>query len=110
MERWTADGLEAERAAGRRAYLEFLRRPSMSAGLYTLAAGASDGQSPHTEDEVYLVLFGRARFASGDKTIDVAAGDTIFVPAREPHRFHDIIEELRVRVVFAPAEYSLQDG
>lgn len=108
MERWTADALEAERERGGRPYMEFLREASMSAGLYTLAAGASDGQSPHTEDEVYVVLSGRARFTSGGETIDVSTGDTIFVPALEGHRFHDIAEEIRLLVVFAPAEYGLQ--
>jgi hypothetical protein len=33
-------------------YLEFIRKPPISVGLYLLAAGAIDGQSPHTEDEI----------------------------------------------------------
>lgn len=41
-------------------YLEFLRVPSLSAGLYMLAAGAADTQEPHTEDEIYYVISGRA--------------------------------------------------
>jgi mannose-6-phosphate isomerase-like protein (cupin superfamily) len=87
-------------------YLEFLRVESMSAGLYVVAAGATDEQQPHTEDEVYVVLAGRSRFTAGDVTRDVEPGDTIFVPANVPHRFHDISEELRLVVVFAPPEYS----
>lgn len=109
MRPWTLEALETERRRGGWPYLEFLRRASMSAGLYTLGVGATNGQSPHTEDEVYVVLSGRASFTSGGETIDVSTGDTIFVPAREEHRFHDITEELMVVVVFAPAEYSLQD-
>ena len=41
-----------------RPYLEFVRTESMSIGLYVLPAGATDGQKPHTEDEVYVVLSG----------------------------------------------------
>jgi mannose-6-phosphate isomerase-like protein (cupin superfamily) len=91
-------------------YHEFLREPSMSIGLYVLPAGGVDGQSPHTEDEAYVVLAGRSRFTAGDQTRDVEPGDTIFVPAGMPHRFHDITDELRLIVVFAPPEGSLAPG
>ena len=40
-------------------YREFLRVPDLSAGLYVLEAGATDPQSPHTEDELYYVVAGR---------------------------------------------------
>ena len=42
-------------------YLEFLRAPSLSAGIYVLDAGATDTQTPHHEDEVYYVASGRAK-------------------------------------------------
>ncbi|MFN8621828.1 MAG: cupin domain-containing protein [Chloroflexota bacterium] len=99
--------LAAAQAASGAPYLEFLRQPSMSIGLYVLPAGATDGQSPHTEDEAYVVLAGRSRFTAGDETRAVAPGDTIFVPAGVPHRFHDITDELRLIVLFAPPEGSL---
>ena len=76
----------------------------MSAGLYVLPAGGVDGQSPHAEDEIYVVMAGRSRFTSAGQQIDVAPGDTIFVPAHEEHRFHDIAEELSLIVCFAPPE------
>jgi mannose-6-phosphate isomerase-like protein (cupin superfamily) len=97
--------LELRQAAGE-PYLEFLREPSLSAGVYVLPVGATDHQRPHAEDEVYVVLGGRSRFTAGDETRDVAPGDTIYVPAGVPHRFHDIGEELQLIVVFAPPEYS----
>jgi quercetin dioxygenase-like cupin family protein len=104
MKSWTPEGLEELRLASSRAYLEFLREPSMSAGLYTLAAGGVDGQSPHNEDEIYIVMAGRSRFTAGEETRDAAPGDVIFVAAHVPHRFHDITEELRIIVLFAPPE------
>ena len=100
----------ATAAAPGERYHEFLRQPSMSIGLYVLPAGGVDGQSPHTEDEAYVVLAGRSRFTAGDEMRDVTPGDTIFVPAGVPHRFHDITEELRLIVVFAPPEGSLAPG
>jgi len=91
---------------GAKAYVEFLRTGSLSAGVYRLPAGAVDGQSPHTEEEIYFVTAGRARFASGDRDTAVRTGDVVFVPAGEAHRFHSIEEDLEVLVFFAPAEGS----
>jgi hypothetical protein len=34
-------------------YLEILRVPALSMGVYTLPAGSQDPQQPHSEDEVY---------------------------------------------------------
>jgi mannose-6-phosphate isomerase-like protein (cupin superfamily) len=90
--------------------VEFLREESMSGGLYVLAAGATDGQSPHTEDEIYVVLSGVGRFTAADEIREVAPGDVIFVPALVPHHFHDVSEELRLVVLFAPPEYSAGSG
>ncbi len=87
-----------------RPYHEFIRSTSMSVGLYVLDAGAIDGQSPHREDEIYVVLAGRSRFTAGDEVRDVQPGDVIYVHAGVPHRFHDIAEQLQLIVVFAPPE------
>jgi mannose-6-phosphate isomerase-like protein (cupin superfamily) len=42
-------------------YLEFLRVPSLSAGIYVLDTGATDPQTPHHDDEVYYVASGWRR-------------------------------------------------
>jgi mannose-6-phosphate isomerase-like protein (cupin superfamily) len=93
-------------AAQQRAYHEFLRVPSMSLGLYQLKAGGVDGQSPHTEDEAYYVVSGRATIEVEGEDRPVRAGALIYVPAHARHRFKDIIEDLTLLVFFAPAEYS----
>jgi mannose-6-phosphate isomerase-like protein (cupin superfamily) len=98
-----SDLLEARGRSDKR-YLEFLRVPAMSAGVYVLAAGATDPQKPHHEDEMYYVVRGRARMRSGDEDQAVQEGSVIFVPAKVEHRFYDITEELVVLVFFAPAE------
>jgi mannose-6-phosphate isomerase-like protein (cupin superfamily) len=85
-------------------YEEHLRRPDLSIGTYSLRAGAVDTQTPHAEDEIYVVTSGRARFTGGGQTIEVGAGSVFFVPAEEEHRFHDITEDLAVLVFFGPAE------
>lgn len=98
------DDVRSARISAGRLYEEFLRTPSMSAGLYELAAGGTDPQQPHTEDELYHVTAGRATFECDGERRTVGPGDTIFVAARAPHRFIDITEDLVVLVVFAPAE------
>jgi mannose-6-phosphate isomerase-like protein (cupin superfamily) len=87
-------------------YLEFLRVPSLSAGLYMLAAGAVDMQEPHTEDEVYHVISGRGFIRVDQESRPVEAGSLVFVKANVEHRFHTITEDLKVLVIFAPAEYT----
>ena len=87
-------------------YLEFLRVPSLSVGLYVLQAGASDPQQPHTEDEVYHVVSGRGHIRVGAEDRAVRAGTVMFVEAGVDHRFYDIEEDLTVLVFFAPAEGS----
>lgn len=87
-----------------RRYHEFLRVPAMSAGLYVLQVDAPDGQSPHKEDEIYYVIRGQAKMKLGREELDLRAGDVIFVEKNLEHRFFDIVEELVLLVVFAPAE------
>jgi len=104
MKVFRLDDLDAERAANQGAYLRFLRERTMSAGLYALEAGATDTQQPHGQDEIYLVVSGRASITVGEETTAVARGSVIYVPAGAPHRFHHITEDLRVMVVFSPPE------
>jgi mannose-6-phosphate isomerase-like protein (cupin superfamily) len=87
-------------------YLEFLRVPSLSVGLYVLPAGAEDPQQPHTEDEVYHVVSGTGRIQVGAEDRAVEAGTIVFVEAGVDHRFHSMGEDLTVLVFFAPAEGS----
>ncbi|MFN8475491.1 MAG: cupin domain-containing protein [Anaerolineae bacterium] len=98
--------LAAQREAAGRLYLEFLRVPTMSLGLYVLPAGGVDPQQPHSEDEVYYVARGRGMIHVGGEDRPVSAGSIVFVAAGVDHRFHSIEEELAILVFFAPAEYS----
>jgi mannose-6-phosphate isomerase-like protein (cupin superfamily) len=98
------DELARARSEKGKLYLEFLRVPAMSAGVYVLPAGASDPQKPHHEDELYYIVRGRGRMQTGSDHVEVVAGSVIFVEAELEHRFYDIEEELAVLVFFAPAE------
>ncbi len=88
-------------------YHEFIRSDHLSAGLYCLAAGSSDPQQPHTEDEIYYVIKGVASIRVGDEDRPVQEGSTIFVARDVEHRFHSITEDLSILVIFAPPRRSL---
>ena len=110
MDAFELKDLLAQREAARVPYLEFLHVPDLSVGLYVLAAGEPDRQRPHTEDEVYYVVSGRAKVTVGDEVRDVGPGSIIFVAAAVPHTFHDIREDLVLFVAFGPAEGSRAAG
>jgi mannose-6-phosphate isomerase-like protein (cupin superfamily) len=101
---WKAFELEREienqRATGR-PYREFLRVPALSCGIYTLPKGAKDLQSPHDEDEVYLVVRGKGRVRVGGEEREVGPGSLLYVRATSAHSFFEIEEEITLLVFFA---------
>jgi len=68
MQRFDITRMCSERGLRETPYLEFLRVPAMSAGLYRLPVGALDRQQPHYEDEVYYILKGRGMIQVGDES------------------------------------------
>lgn len=100
-----AELIDARGTSGR-LYHEFIRTHDLSVGIYELSAGAIDPQGPHTEDEVYYVVSGRALISVGAEERPVGPGSVVFVAADVVHRFHDIAEDLVILVFFGPAEYT----
>jgi mannose-6-phosphate isomerase-like protein (cupin superfamily) len=109
VDKYTVSDLSAARQQSGKLYHEFLRVPAMSAGLYELAAGATDPQQPHTEDELYYIVRGKGQIRVGEEDAPVEAGSLIFVAVNVEHRFHSITADLSIVVFFAPAEYTLKD-
>ena len=89
-------------------WVERFRVPDLSVGTYSIPAGGTDDQTPHDEDEIYVVVGGRAILNSDGATAAVQAGSVIYVPAGENHAFTQITEDLTLLVIFAPAEGSRQ--
>ena len=98
--------LISQRESTNKLYFEFLKVTDLSLGLYILPAGGTDPQSPHTEDEVYFIVMGKAKIKVADEDRAVQAGSIVYVAKNVEHRFHSIEDELTVLVFFAPAEYS----
>jgi mannose-6-phosphate isomerase-like protein (cupin superfamily) len=94
----------ADQPLGEQKYREILREGTMSVGIYILPAGSRDPQQPHTEDELYYIIAGTARFSAAAASEPVQPGDVLFVPAGQPHKFIDIEQDLVILVVYSPPE------
>jgi quercetin dioxygenase-like cupin family protein len=108
MQIFNLSSLVAESERSDQRWREFLRVPYLSMGLYLLKAGQADEQQPHAEDEVYIVMGGKASFRAGGQEQFVGPGSVIFVERAVEHRFVDITEDLTVLVMFASPEGSLK--
>lgn len=84
-------------------FYEFLRSRQISCAMYRLPVGATDMQAPHLEDEVYVVIEGRARLKIDDVEQDVTPGTVLFVAATTEHSFFDVTEDLTLLAMFGPA-------
>lgn len=104
MDAFEISQLIIEQQRSGKSYLEFLRVPALSVGLYTLPANGVDPQQPHTEDEVYYIVEGRGFIRVGEEDRAVETGTIVFVAANVEHRFHTISQDLKILVFFAPAE------
>lgn len=104
MQAYELSAINQHRLREAKAYLEFLRVPALSIGLYVLPPGGIDSQKPHAEDEVYYIVRGRGMIRVGDEDREVGVGSVVLAPGKMPHRFHSITEELQILVFFAPAE------
>ena len=103
---FSLDDLIAGLDTTRHDFGEFFRADTLSLTVAFWPAGSVDDQQPHTEDEVYYVASGRARLRAGDDDHPVAPGSVIFVRAGLEHRFHEIAEDLRVLVFWAPPRHT----
>jgi mannose-6-phosphate isomerase-like protein (cupin superfamily) len=106
MQAYELSQLISQHADSNKLYLEFLKVPDLSMGVYILPVGGADPQSPHTEDEVYYIVSGKAQIKVADEDRAVQTGSIVYVARNVEHRFHSIEEDLTVLVFFAPAEYS----
>ena len=61
---------------------------------------APNRQTPHAQDEVYVIVRGRGVLSHDGKRAPFETGDLLFVPAGIEHHFEDFTDDLAVWVVF----------
>lgn len=78
---------------------EVMRHGTMSAEIF--APRGRDHQTPHTQDELYLVIGGTAQLiVDNSAPLACAPGDLLFVPAGMNHHFENISGEFTTWVIF----------
>jgi mannose-6-phosphate isomerase-like protein (cupin superfamily) len=92
-------GVQEKLAAGTGGYEIVHRSPGLEIGVYVLVAPEPDRQSPHEDDEVYVVLEGRGTLEVEGERVELREGHAVFVPAGAEHRFVGY-EQLSVLVIF----------
>jgi mannose-6-phosphate isomerase-like protein (cupin superfamily) len=89
-------------------YVDIFASEKLSVGLAIWPAGSVDRQRPHLEDEVYYVISGRGTILVDGEDRPVKPGSMVFVARGIAHRFHDIEEDLRVLVFWAPPHQAVR--
>jgi mannose-6-phosphate isomerase-like protein (cupin superfamily) len=89
-----------------------LRHGTMTLRYY--APKGRDPQTPHDQDEIYIVASGRGTFAldrdeSAVERRRFGPGDAIFAPAGFIHRFEDFSDDFATWVVFWGAKGGERD-
>ena len=68
--------------------------------LLLFAPDGEDRQTPHTQDEFYVIVSGSGSFRRGEEAVTFVAGDVLFVPAQMPHRFENFSDDFQTWVIF----------
>jgi len=65
-----------------------------------------DSQTPHQQDELYIIARGHGHLDRNGELIVCKAGDVLFVPARMEHHFENFTDDFATWVIF----YGQQGG
>jgi len=79
-------------------FAQALGHGTMEVEVY--APRGHDPQTPHTRDELYVVVEGSGEFVNGPGRHPFGPGDVLFVPAGVEHRFEEFTDDLVVWVIF----------
>lgn len=77
---------------------ELMRYGSMTLRYY--APAGTDPQTPHTQDELYVVVSGSGTFFNGGERVPFGPGDVLFAAAHADHRFEDFTDDFATWVIF----------
>jgi mannose-6-phosphate isomerase-like protein (cupin superfamily) len=92
------EALAAAREGADGVYAVLLEHGTLEIGYY--APVGKDAQTPHAQDEVYVIRSGAGFFRVDGKSRPCRAGDALFVAAGVPHNFHDFSEGFAAWVIF----------
>jgi mannose-6-phosphate isomerase-like protein (cupin superfamily) len=79
-------------------FVRLFERSGVEVEIY--APFVRDLQSPHTRDELYLIISGSGYFINGPGRVRFSPGDLLFVEAGVEHRFEEFTHDFATWVIF----------
>lgn len=79
-------------------FADVLKHGTFAVEIY--APEKVDLQTPHTRDEIYVIIRGAGMFVNGEQRHTFQVGDVLFVPAGVTHRFEDFSDDFLTWVIF----------
>jgi mannose-6-phosphate isomerase-like protein (cupin superfamily) len=79
-------------------FIEVFNKGTLKIELF--APRERDLQTPHEQDEIYVIVQGESEFLLGAKRINCKFGDVLFVPAKMEHRFENFSDDFATWVFF----------
>jgi mannose-6-phosphate isomerase-like protein (cupin superfamily) len=79
-------------------FIKLLERGGMYVEIY--APEKVDLQTPHDQDEIYVIISGSGVFFNDGERSAFKPGDLLFVPAGIEHRFENFTGDFKTWVIF----------
>ena len=98
------DAIEQLKNESEKPFTVLMKHGTMSVEYF--APLKTDTQSPHQQDELYVIARGHGQFNRNGEMIEYKAGDVLFVPAGMEHRFENFSDDFATWVIF----YGQQGG
>ena len=83
---------------GKQPFVVLMNHGSMSVEYF--APQKVDTQTPHRQDELYIIISGHGYFNLNSEKMTCKKGDLLFVPAGMDHRFENFSEDFATWVIF----------
>ncbi len=88
-------------------FQELFKHGSLSIEIYK--PNKVDKQSPHSQDELYVIASGSGSFINDGVLQEIEIGEVLFVPAGKEHRFVDFSDDFSTWVFFYGPEGGEQN-
>ena len=98
MDAHVALGEALRRLGGPECSVRLFAHGSLQVKMY--APVGIDDQTPHKQDEIYLIARGTGTFTIDGKNVPFAPGDFLFAPAGVDHRFAKFTDDFATWVFF----------
>ncbi|MBK0378950.1 cupin domain-containing protein [Mucilaginibacter segetis] len=79
-------------------FAQVMKHGNMSVEIYR--PDGIDKQTPHLQDEIYVIMSGTGDFSNDGKRTIFNPGDLLFVPAGIEHRFENFTDDFATWVIF----------